>query len=244
MSDLERLKRAAVYLSDGFKTILELQLNEAAATVQSDSGPVHISGSNDLRIYIPRDPNDRKRCYSPTPSSGISALFELRDREAPLMFQLVFLTPEDFIDDLLDAQGIIRSSPDVPDHKMRTQDLPISRDISGFGEIDMLDDGTYTPRSSYESIQGSEERTVSHHRAVLSTPQPFTVQYTQEVRSRPAVLPVLDHHYLRVLDDIIKLARLLPFHEALRRPETTGQENVGHELAFGVRSDGQIKHAH
>ncbi|KAL3432645.1 hypothetical protein BDV09DRAFT_197516 [Aspergillus tetrazonus] len=243
VSDLERLKRAAVYLSGGFKTILELQLNEVAATVQSDSGLVHISGSNDLRIYIPRDPNDRKRCYSLHLPQALVRYFELRDREAPLMFQLVFLTPEGFIDDLLDAHGIIRSSPDVPEPQDEdTQDLPISRNISEFGETDMLDDGTYTPRSSYESIQGSEERTVSHHRAVLPTPQPFTVQYTQEVRSRPAVLPVLDHHYLRVLDDIIKLARLLPFHEALRRPETTGQENVGHELAFGVRSDGQIEH--
>ncbi|KAL4757107.1 uncharacterized protein BDW70DRAFT_153630 [Aspergillus foveolatus] len=192
-------EKAAIYLSGGFKTILELQLNEVAATVQSDSGLVHICGSNRLCIYIPRDTDDRKRCYSLHLPQALVRYFALRDREAPLTFQLVFLTPGDFIDDLLDAHAIIRSSPD-------------------FRETYMLDNDTYTPRSSYESIEGSEERTVSYHRAVLPTPQPFTVQYVQEVYSSLAASPVLGRHYLRVLDDIIKLS------------------------LFGVRSGGQIEH--
>ncbi|KAL4811957.1 hypothetical protein BDW67DRAFT_179145 [Aspergillus spinulosporus] len=215
------------------RTVVEVPTESPSYTetrafqASQDISTVHMSGSNGLRIYIPRDPNDRKRCYSLHLPQALVRYFELRDREAPLIFQLVFLTSRDFIDDMLDAHGIIRSSPDVPEPQDEIQDLPISRGIS---------------ESSYEFIEESEERAVSYHRAVLPTPRPFTFQYTQEVHSRPAASPVIDHQYHRVLDDSIKLARLLPFHEALRRPETTGQETVGHELAFGVRSDGQIEH--
>ncbi|KAL4734480.1 hypothetical protein BDV11DRAFT_174719 [Aspergillus similis] len=239
----ERLKEAVFYLSGGFHTTLELQLNEVAATVQSDSGLVHISDSNGLRIYIPRNPSDRKRCYSLHLPQALVRYFGLRDLEAPLMFQLVFLTPEDLIDDLLDGHGIIRSSHDVPEPQdEETQDRFIGRDESDFGKTDTLVDSTYTPQWSRESTEGAEERTVSYHRPVLPTPPLFTAQYPHEVDLGPAASPVLDYHYTQVLDDTIKLARVLPFQEALRRPETTGRETVYHGLAFGIRSDGQVEH--
>ncbi|KAL4748237.1 hypothetical protein BDW72DRAFT_214996 [Aspergillus terricola var. indicus] len=166
--DPERLKKATVHLSGGF------------TTVQSDSGLVHISGSNDLRIYIPGNP--MRYCG-------------LREREASLMFQLIYLTPEYFVEDLLDGNGIIRSSPDVlKSQDDRTQHLSIGRDSSEFGETDAFDDGTYTPRSSCGSIEGPEERQSA----------------TTELHCLP-----------------LDLSRL---------------KTIGHELGFGVRSDGQIEH--
>ncbi|KAL3478807.1 hypothetical protein BJX99DRAFT_256215 [Aspergillus californicus] len=238
--DLERLKRAVVYLSGGFNKTLELQLNEVAATVQNDTGLVHISDSDGLRIYIPREPRDRQRCYSLHLPQALVRYFGVRDAEASLMLQLVFLTSEGFIDDLLDGNGIIRSSPEVPEPQDETQDLSIGRNVSEYGDTDTLYDGTDTPRSRSESIAGSVERTVSHHRPV--SPRPFTIRDPPELHYSPAALPVPGSHYIRVLDETIKLARRLPFHEALRRPGTIGQETVGHGLAFGVRSDGQMEH--
>ncbi|KAL6229067.1 hypothetical protein BDW75DRAFT_246072 [Aspergillus navahoensis] len=219
--DPEGLKKAVVYLSGGFKKTLELQLNEVGAT----------------------EPERPPALLFPHLPQALVRYFGLRDAEASLMLQLVFVTSEDFIDDLLDGNGIIRSSPEVPEPQdEETQNLSIGRDVSEYGDTDTLNDGTNTPRSSCESIEGSWERAVNHDRPVSPTPRPFTAQYAREVHPSPAASPAPNHHYIRVLDYAIKLARLLPFHEALRRPETAGEETVGHELAFGVRSDGQIEH--
>ncbi|KAL4952077.1 hypothetical protein BDW69DRAFT_26786 [Aspergillus filifer] len=237
--DLEQLEKATVYLSRGFSTTLELQLNEVAATVQSDLGLVHISGSNGLRIYIPSNPTDSRRCYSLYLPQALVGYFGLRDAEASLMLQLVFATPKDFIDDLLDTNGISGGYPEAPEPQdEETQDLSIGQGTSEHEDNDTPDDGTITPRSS----DGSEERAVSHHRPISSAHRPITTDYPQETHPSPAASFVLDDYYIQVLDHTIELARQLPFREALRRPETTGQETISHQLAFGVRSDGQIEH--
>ncbi|KAL2827786.1 hypothetical protein BDW59DRAFT_160094 [Aspergillus cavernicola] len=235
---LQRLQRALVYMSGGFKKTLELCLNEVAATVQSDTGLVHVDNSRDeLRVYIPRNPRDRQRCYSLHLPQALVRYFELRDAAASLMLQLVFVTAEDFIGDLLDGNGIVGLPSGIPE-------LSEIDDVSPFGDTDTIDDILNTPGSSSESREESLEITSSHRTAVSPSPRPFMVHRPQPISPDAAEPFVPETHYIQLLDDVIKLARQVPLVEALYRPEATvlGLGTVAHELAFGVRSQGQMEH--
>ncbi|KAL3457946.1 hypothetical protein BJX64DRAFT_267650 [Aspergillus heterothallicus] len=242
--ELDQLKRVAVYLSDGFKKTLQLRLNDVEATVESDTGLVHINVSGDsLRIYIPRGQRDRQRCYSLHLPQALVDHFGLRDPEASLMFQLVFVTSDDFIDDMLDRNGIIRCSPEVAESEdEETQPLSMGRDISDHEDVETVTDGIDTPRSSSVSIEIPMERRASHHRLAFPAPRPVTVRDQEDIHPTPAALPSPNAHYIQVLDDILKLAGRLSLRQAIERTAAAGRGIVAHESAFGVRSDGQIAH--
>jgi hypothetical protein len=159
------------------------------------------------------------------------------------VLQLVFVTSDDYIDDLLDGNGIIRCSPDVAESENEeTQTLPTGHDVSDPEDDDTFIDGTDTPRSSSVFIEDPVERMASHHRLAVPTPRPVTVHDPEGIHPTPAALPSTNSHYIRVLDDTIKLARRLSLREAIERTAAAGPGIVAHELAFGVRSDGQIAH--
>lgn len=247
-----------VYESVGFKKSLVLQLNEVTASVQSDSGSVHIEEINDvLRIYVPRDDSDRQRCYNIDLPQALGHYFGLRDSTASAILSLVFVIPENLIDESLDRHGVVRVSPDIsqrPESEFpdtTTLEARVEEDhvIPGSGESQESDQGIHTPRdtprSSPETTVELPRTIVTHYRTSTPPPRPFTVPYPD--RAFPDTVPrtVSEHHlYIQLLDKVIRLARPLALSEALQRPIHTGGSNpsASHESVFGVRSENQLAH--
>lgn len=235
--ELQHLQEAVVSLSGGFQRTLELRLNDVSAIVQSDTGLVHIeSGQDELRIYVPRDSKDRQRCYLLHLPHALVRHFALRDAAASMMLQLVFTTGEDFIDDLLDVNGIIGLPSDI-------RELVVVQGNSPPIDTDTLVDGILnTPRSRSQIREESVEVEVtrSHRRAASPSPQPVQVERLDSLPTSPhAVTP-----YVQLLDQVIRVARQMTLPEALQRqpPTLSSQAIVAHEQTFGVRSDNQIEH--
>ncbi|KAG2027473.1 hypothetical protein GB937_001217 [Aspergillus fischeri] len=256
---LRQLQNILVYESAGFNKTLVLQLNEVTARVQSDTGSVHIADVNDvLHIYIPRDQNDRRRCYSHDLPQALGRYFGLqRDSAVPLIFTVVFLTPEDFIDECLDGHGIVRIPPDIallPESEVIDTTISPGRieedDVfSASDEAQESRDGMYTPRDSSRSSPGAAldlPRTIIAHNRT-SAPPPRLSTVPSPDWSSPDGVPrsFSEHHpYTQLLDKIIGLARPLTLSEVLQRPMSTVQSsaNTSHESAFGVRSENQLAH--
>ncbi|KAL4919682.1 hypothetical protein BDW62DRAFT_209621 [Aspergillus aurantiobrunneus] len=239
---LQRLCGAVVSMSGGFKKTLELRLNEVVATVHSDTGLVHVDNSQDeLRVYIPRNPKDRQRCYCLHLPQALARYFELRDPAASMMLQLVFSTGEEFIEDLLDGNGIIR----LPSGILDPGEVD---DISQFEHIDTLDDIPSAlplrPESREDSL--AVEITSSHRRAVSPRSRPVTVSHPDAWPISPhgAEPPLSESPYVQLLDQVLRVARQITLREALQRPQAavSNQATVAHELAFGIRSNNQTEH--
>jgi hypothetical protein len=77
-------------------------------TVESSTGTLHINEENGgLRIYVPKDSKERRRCYLlKLPKKLLSQLDIDRDAAIAVM-QLVLQGPVEFLDDVLEENGII-----------------------------------------------------------------------------------------------------------------------------------------
>ncbi|KAH1320796.1 hypothetical protein KXX47_001598 [Aspergillus fumigatus] len=243
---LRQLQNAFVYESAGFRKTLVLQLNEATARVQSDTGSVHITDVNDvLHIYIPRDQNARQCCYSYDLPQALGHYYGLqRDPAVPMSFAVVFLTPEDFIDECLDRHGIVRVPPDIailPESEATDMTISPSRieeqDVVSASDEgrESGDDFLYTPRDSSRSSPGDSidvPRTiVAHNRISAPPPRLLTVPSPDWPSPDEAPRPFSERHsYIQLLDKIIRLARPLTLAEALQRPMTTVFELLSSDL--------------
>jgi hypothetical protein len=254
---LQRLQRSVVYASSGFKKTLDLRMNEVAVTVNSDTGLVHIDDSDDkLCIYIPRDPRDRRRCYTLGLPQALARFFKLQDSTASVMLQLVFVTAEDFLDDSLDAHGIVSLPANIPElSDTEVQDLSTSgtrvsdnstegRSASESQDTESFADDINTPLPGSETVE-EVLGTRATHRRLLSLPPLFRDFLSPRVSLSRAPEPLVpESPYIQLLGEVIRLARQVTLREFLQRPQATvlGQGNISHELAFGVRSEGQIAH--
>ncbi|RHZ43626.1 uncharacterized protein CDV56_101060 [Aspergillus thermomutatus] len=251
---LRQLQNVLVYESAGFKKSLVLQLNEVTARVQSDTGLVHIEDVSDvLRIYIPRDDSDRQRCYHLDLPQALRRHFGLRDSAASFSFALIFLTPENLIDESLDRHGIVRISPDISQQlESESTDTTISEAhveegnvFSGSEESRESGEGIDTPRSSPETTVELPRTIVTHYRTSTPPPRLFSVPPPDRASPDRVPRPFSEHHpYIQLLDKVIRLARPLTLSEALQRPMNTvlGNANTSHELVFGVRSENLLAH--
>lgn len=127
-----------------------------------------------LRIHVPRDPNDRKQCYLSHLPNTLARFLGLKDREARLTFQLVFLSHGSSIESLLDCNGIAAAPvEDLPsvgsDASDDSEPLALSGDtVSEDGEVEDTPVRVHTPPSSSEtalevsSILGSENFELGH----------------------------------------------------------------------------------
>lgn len=229
------------------------------ARVQSETGSVHITEvDNVLHIYIPRDQNDRRRCYSHDLPQTLGRYFGLKgDSAVPLILTLVFLTPEDFIDECLDRHGIVRNPPVIAlQPESEATDTTIS--LGGIEEDDVFSasdeawesgEGMYTPRdtsgSSSEAALELPRTIVAHNRTSVPTSRPFTVPSPDWTSPAGVPRPFSEYHpYIQLLDKIIRLARPLTLSEVLQRPMNTvgSNENTSLESAFGVRSENPLAH--
>ncbi|QSS52986.1 hypothetical protein I7I53_00094 [Histoplasma capsulatum var. duboisii H88] len=205
----QQLQRAVVHESSGFKRILVLQLKEFTVTADCDNGLVHIESNNNnmLRIYVPRDPNDRKQCYLSHLPNTLARFLGLKDREARLTFQLVFLSPGSSIESQLDCNGIAAAPvEDLPsvgsDASDDSEPLALSGDTaSEDGEVEDTPVRVHTPPSSSEtalevsSILGSENFELGHRSRQPSyqveTAGAFVTSRQASARSsRPFTVPV------------------------------------------------------
>ncbi|KAE8364464.1 hypothetical protein BDV27DRAFT_128412 [Aspergillus caelatus] len=251
---LQQLRSAVVYESDGFKKVSALQLNEISASVQSDTGLVHINDSNEtLRIYIPRDRSDRQRCYCLELPNALIRLFGLRDPAAFLTLQLVFASSEDMIDHVLDGNGIIRISDE--------SQVSISSDSDGDAEtyslsdpedMDNLQETSYTPQSTPATV--TELSSISSSTDGDITTRPFHTNYRHGHFSSIANNTVMSSHssppplersaepdaseqiYIQLLDKVIQLARRVTLSQALQRP------NFTNEPVFRLQGETQLEH--
>lgn len=255
---LRQLQSVLVYESVGFKKSLVLQLNEVTASVQSDSGSVHIEEvSNVLRIYVPRDDSDRQRCYSLDLPQALARYFGLRDSTAPFAFSSVFLTPENLIDGFLDRHEIVRISPDISQHPESESPDTTSLEahaegddvISGSEETEEGGEGIGTPRDtpcpSPETAAELSRTIATYYRTSTPPLQLFTVPHPDRASPDTVPRPVSENHrYIQLLDKVIGLAHSLTLTEALRRPLSNvgSNENTSHNLVFGVRSENPLAH--
>lgn len=136
-----------------------------------------------LHIYIPRDQNARQCCYSYDLPQALGHYYGLqRDPAGPMSFAVVFLTPEDFIDECLDRHGIVRVPPDIailPESEATDMTISPSRieeqDVVSASDEgrESGDDFLYTPRDSSRSSPGDSidvPRTIVAHNRISALP--------------------------------------------------------------------------
>ncbi|KAF7182145.1 hypothetical protein CNMCM7691_001533 [Aspergillus felis] len=189
--------------------------------------------------HIYRDQSDRRRCYNRELPQALGRYFGLK-RDS-IIFALVFLTPEDFIDECLDGYGIVRISPDIalqPEPEPTDTTIPDSH----------IEGGDVFSASDEAQKSGEVElprAIVTQYRTSAPPPRPFTVPYPDWPSPDGVPRPLSDHHpYIQLLDKVIRLARPLTLSEVLQRPVNTvgGSANTSHESVFGVRSENQLAH--
>ncbi|KAL4935035.1 hypothetical protein BDV06DRAFT_229203 [Aspergillus oleicola] len=257
LDSLRSLQNAEVLESDGFRKTLVLDYGEVREEVQSDSGLVHIETVDErMRIYIPRTAEERQRCYSLHLPKALQTYFKVRAAEAHLTLQLVFLSPEVVLDQLLDGNGIVAipngismgpySEPDSgidpgseEEHDIRTAEAGTDQSSESSTPID-------TPLSSTplnDGMTAQERPIVFRQGAVSPAPRPFL-----HMRDDPTPEPVLvlpeESTYSQLLDNVIRVARHRQLADILQGPSNlaTGIANIAHEDVFGSRSQRQLEH--
>ncbi|KAL4881114.1 hypothetical protein BJY04DRAFT_218629 [Aspergillus karnatakaensis] len=253
---LRKLQTAKVYESDGFRKTLLLQLDHVRAEVDSDSGLVHIETINDdLQVYIPRAPEEQERCYTLHLPKALRHHFQVQTPEAQLTLQLVFLSPNLLVDQLLDGHGIVEISDvlELPDHDSESvgsqSDEENGFDAGGSNTESSDETATqiFTPVSSpprYDT-EPRERPIFAHHRARTPASRPFVLTL-DSTSPEPGQLPAYPEAspYGRLLENVVTLARRYTLSELLEGSpnRVTGLANVAHEDAFGSRSQRQLEH--
>lgn len=251
---LQRLQESVVYESSGFSKTLLLQMNDVTATVRSDTGLVHIvEVGGVLCVYVPRTRSDRRRCYYLDLPKTLQRHFRLRGSAARLALQVVFLSPGALIDQLLDENGIIRISPEVTEHPDSESDTSISglsdegNLTAGeiFSDFENSDAPINNQRSRFGTTNPILRTTPTRGGFSSSSPRLFSPSHSARVSpQRGPRLSPQESPYSQLLGDIIRLARLSTLAEVLQIPTNigTGNGNIAHEEAFGVRSQKRLEH--
>ncbi|KAE8310815.1 hypothetical protein BDV41DRAFT_566266 [Aspergillus transmontanensis] len=248
LQTLQQLRSAVVYESDGFKKVSTLRLNEIAASVQNDTGLVHIDDNR----------SDRQRCYCLELPNALIRLFGLRDSAAFLTLQLVFASSENMIDHVLDGNGIIRIS-DEPR-------VSISSDSEDGDETYSLSDlehtenpqENFTPQSTPATVtelSSSSSSTdddmmrrslYSHYRhGRYSSMANNTVisNHSSPPSERSAEPYTSEQPYIQLLEKVIRLARQVTLSQALRGPNAAqNNENLTNEPVFRLQGGNQLEH--
>ncbi|KAE8325087.1 hypothetical protein BDV39DRAFT_207210 [Aspergillus sergii] len=239
LQTLQQLRSAVVYESDGFKKVSTLRLNEIAASVQNDTGLVHIDDSNEtLHIYIPRGQSDRQRCYCLVLPNALIRLFGLRDPAAFLTLQLVFASSENMIDHVLDGNGIIRIS-DEPQVSI-SSDSEDGDETYSLSDLEHTDNPqeSYTPQSTPATVTelSSSSSSTDANNTVISN-------HSTPPSERSAEPYISEQPYIQLLEKVIRLARQVTLSQALRGPNAAqNNENLSNEPAFRLQGENQLEH--
>ncbi|KAL4806048.1 hypothetical protein BDV18DRAFT_160118 [Aspergillus unguis] len=231
MDSLSKLQSAIVHESEGFRKSLLLQLNDVRAEVQSDRGLTHIEVIDDiLRVYIPRTPEERQRCYSLDLPRALQRHFGVQSPEAELKLQLVFLSPEALVDQLLDGCGVVGIPRDIL-QLISESDTGVETQIEGQDESDTEQLGLNTRRDD----RFNQERLAMARQSAEPAARPFPVQPDQA----PDLSP-----YSGILENVMRIARQHTLPEMLDGTPNYahGITGINHRDAFGSRSQRQVEH--
>lgn len=261
-----RLQNVIIHESDGFKKTVILSQDGLPITAETDKGLVYIDHSNNgLRIYVPRDPRQRQRCYSTQLPKALVSFLEIEDRTATEVFRLACLLQEDVIENVLDDNGIGRISnadanvPDSPTEAMEEDSLDgdtltVHRTSSDDGDQffetrsqqgPMASLGTAT--STLQHADHEPEPSISHttHRQAASLPRGSVLPHSSEPSADTTSVPAFyDSQYIRLLGHVIMLARQAAFPQQSDSASTTTRVNGSSTqgLASGIRSGNQLAH--
>jgi hypothetical protein len=223
----QKFQNATLYESDGFRKTLSLSQGTLTATAESSSGLLHIEENNGtLRIFVPRDPQQRKLCYPGQLPKALVRYLGITDPAATGSFRIVILVPADVLDDVLDEDGIVQ----VPNIDSLGSELSTPEDL----EPDELapEVSTLTPTSSEDqpstglrlqsaathSIEVRPEATeFRYERRPSSTSvedDHLVHQPTLRSQSENTVPLTYDAQYVQLLEKVIEAARRAAFPTA------------------------------
>ena len=110
------LREVQVYESEGFSKTLSVNQSGSAIIAESARGVLHLEEQdNNLKIYVPRDQRDRRRCYANQLPKDLMGHLGINDPAARGIFQNVIRSEMDILDDILEEDGIIQVDLD-PSH--------------------------------------------------------------------------------------------------------------------------------
>lgn len=258
-----RLQNVIIHESDGFKKTVMLPQYGLPITAETDKGLVYIDHSNNrLKIYVPRDPRQRQRCYSTQLPKALVSFLEIEDRTATEVFRLACLLQEDVIENVLDDNGILYADADVPDSPTEateensldgdtlTFDRTSSDDVDRFFETRSQQGpltGLGTATSTLQHADHEPEPSISHttHRQAASLPRVSVLPHSSEPSADTTSVPALyDSQYIRLLGHVIMLARQAAFPQQSDSAPTIARVNGSSTqgLASGIRSGNQLAH--
>lgn len=251
------------------KTVI-LSHNGLRIDAETDKGLVHIDHSNNkLRIYVPRDPQQRQRCYSTQLPKALVSFLEIEDRTATEVFRLLCLLHEDVIENVLDDNGISRISyadtddPDTDFPTEATQESSFgdtfdvygtsSDDESRSSETDFTQGSMASPdtatRNASSTVQRPEyepEYSLSTHQQASSFPRPVPTNFVEPSSDTTSVPTSYSPQYVRLLDHVIMLARQAAFPRNSDSTSTTacasGSSIQGLASRSSIPSESQLAH--
>lgn len=249
------MRRATVYESDGFKKTLTLRQNMTLVTTESDRGLVHIDdGSNTLRIYIPRDTLSRLKCYSTDLPKALVRWLKIEDEAATATFRVVCCMQDDVIEYTLDNDGITTAAdrdtgesdsstaenePGFWDEHIETVDLRSSNEEGSAMHEGNFDRDMTTTLFTTPYSNGPESRRPEH--AFRQIPFKGAPSFSQAPGTPSVSLPD-DPQYVRLLEQVITIARRGVFPQASLAETNRVSSDSIHGLASGIRSDSQLMH--
>ncbi|EEP80666.1 predicted protein [Uncinocarpus reesii 1704] len=190
------LQGVQIYESQGFSKTLNLTLGGLAITAESARGLLHLEDEGDvLKIYVPRDQKDRRRCYANQLPKELMNHLGIADPAARGVFQNIIRSEMDILDDILEEDGIIQVDMDLS-HDGDVDSLAedeaasdvVTRNLSS-GHAGPRPEALATTPESYGSEGGSdlEPPTVEHEyrQSLASLPQDNARRHTGSSRLFP-----------------------------------------------------------
>lgn len=257
------LQTANIYESEGFQRTLVLHYGDIEVNAQSGNGLVHIEVQNNvLRVFIPRDHLDQKRCYRTELPKVLSSHLGIRDEKALQIFRTIFTTSEEILESVLNDDGVIPfSHPDSREADSQSSDGADSDAISISSHTSSEEDSDEELTSS----QASDSSPVNHDSPNLTPASIGSDISSQAARSsqrafdsRPAIPshtvspspsrvdPALgitfgQTQYVEALTNVIDQARAANFRGNLRTPANIHRnswDNVG--FGFSIESPNRL----
>ncbi|KAK2731451.1 hypothetical protein FQN57_003372, partial [Myotisia sp. PD_48] len=263
------LREVQIYESEGFSKTFSVVQNGSTVMVESDRGNLHLEEKDDaLKIYVPRNQTDRRRCYAVQLPKSLIAHLGIKDSAAQAIFQNVISSEMDILDDILEEEGIIQVNLDpsfdgsdddeTDDAHSEAVSSDLSSDLSSDHAELRPEARPMTPGAPQDhSLEGSPvhgsapttpaaiygfERPLGH----LRTSPPLL--YPDENQNFQNTIP-REHHnssaYTRLLMQVSEAGRRANFdtgtlNEAVN--STSSASAVLSESPFGIRKLNQLQH--
>ena len=104
----EHLKNISILQSDNMRTSLSITQSSQTYTVSTDKVGIHFDEGDSLKIYVPADPRDLKRCWPIDIIPRLKKWLGVSDRLLDDVLQQIFIRDDlEILDEDLEKKGII-----------------------------------------------------------------------------------------------------------------------------------------